>query len=846
MSIGATRQILATEIVFTHVKARKNSLSKRKTIKEWLIGIFNEENKSEKKSKTQDFKRKLDQTRKSDKKKDYINRTCNLLIYLGTRPAFKFLNKLASTKNADDFILALNSVRNRATLIQLLNQNPGSIKLAQEIYKMLKIFQNNSTSKILPEDLQAIKSLAKTKMSQNQTATADKYFDIFEPFPIESEEERSKLAKFGIAAAKFFATSFRIRSANKICPGIERESADSEEVKTEASPLAPSDSVIYIPDSADGGSGDDEKIDGPLETTEEGLVENPPYTCFDDTDNSVADENKVRKPDKINFLDGQYVGNVDENNIPSGHGTYTKNYVRHTGDWVNGKIVDKCTIRYPNGDTYKGPVNDALEPNGTGFLQVNKKRYRGCWHNGKKQGDFNITFIGDKIYLAAKCNFDRDVVIGNDGKVEYKSSTDLHRASYTGQLNDNLEPHGRGEMTFKAPSDFKSYKDHFVEGEVDITRVGTLTYRDETHLTGKVDTNFRTIQGKRFKDRSAHPHYKNYTTESRVKVPAVGPNGCVNIKREDNESKEDEASTKERTAHPDVWKITYKNYVYVGSVNKDDKFHGRGTLTFEGTTVTGEFINGYLHTGKITFPVSSEFTIGTFSYKNKRQYMKAQYRDKNKFQRATYEGFIDQSFRPHGIGEITYNQPNQSSKTYKVYFQHGYIKETYVASILGFPFNHGNQHSPLTHENQKDIHMINVDRDNFLKTTLTPHGNISQKERFMKAVNDDSGIDRVAMEEAIEKFEKLSRVDQTETSTCLSKRSHSIIVRAQIETKRRRKPPLMRSTLGRNRTDHDKPKNTVAPSMKSASEIELKQKKTQNAHDKAQTLSETKDDFERN
>ena len=107
----------------------------------------------------------------------------------------------------------------------------------------------------------------------------------------------------------------------------------------------------------------------------------------------------------LNFPNGEkYYGEVDEDDMPNGHGTHTsEDGFNYTGRFVHGEMTGygKMTM---DGSTYEGNFKNG-EFDGTGTFTYDDGRvYIGDWLNGNKTGNGKMTWKDGRTYEGAWLN----------------------------------------------------------------------------------------------------------------------------------------------------------------------------------------------------------------------------------------------------------------------------------------------------------------------------------------------------------------------------------------------------------------------------------------------------------
>lgn len=125
--------------------------------------------------------------------------------------------------------------------------------------------------------------------------------------------------------------------------------------------------------------------------------------------------------------DATYKGQVDDNRVPQGHGTYTSSLTTYEGQWSNGKCHNQGRQTWIDGRSYAGEyANNEFSGHGsmTWFSGIGKMRYEGQYLQGMKHGDGTFTWPSGKTYQGQWVNGQRQ------GRAELTDCTGRRREGF--------------------------------------------------------------------------------------------------------------------------------------------------------------------------------------------------------------------------------------------------------------------------------------------------------------------------------------------------------------------------------------------------------------------------------
>ena len=142
----------------------------------------------------------------------------------------------------------------------------------------------------------------------------------------------------------------------------------------------------------------------------------------------------------LNFAFGEragvYTGEIDDNGIPNGTGTFKAKNTEGTGwtyegDWVNGHWNGEGTSIWDSGTKYSGSYRDDYA-NGYGEIVLdNGDKYAGNFNNGEINGYGEYTFSSGTKYIG---NMIKGAASGQGDMYYYDSDVQRH---FTGEFKDN-------------------------------------------------------------------------------------------------------------------------------------------------------------------------------------------------------------------------------------------------------------------------------------------------------------------------------------------------------------------------------------------------------------------------
>ena len=234
--------------------------------------------------------------------------------------------------------------------------------------------------------------------------------------------------------------------------------------------------------------------------------------------------------------------------------------------------------------------------------------------------------------------------------------------NYTGYVNENGKPHGKGILTVWTSGNV--YKGEFKNDKFD--GKGKYTYKKGSFYQGKFKDDVKYFDGKgklTYNNRDVYEgEFKNDKFDGKGKL--TYKNGDVY----EGEFKDDDFNGKGKLTYKngDVYegefkngtfngkgKLTYKNGdVYEGEF-KDNKPHGKGKLTYKnGNVYEGEYKNG-VKDGRflVTYPGDSPI-IHIYSYGTIIKPKETTFVDDMSWHSVEYTGYVNENGEPQGKGKF--------------------------------------------------------------------------------------------------------------------------------------------------------------------------------------------------
>ena len=220
------------------------------------------------------------------------------------------------------------------------------------------------------------------------------------------------------------------------------------------------------------------------------------FSDYVQTDNMMITEKIVdNETDSLLYYNGEY---NEKLKVKSGRGklVLVKNEkkVFYNGIWQNDNL-NKGTIYYPNGDTYKGEMKNYLR-NGKGKFISDSETYEGDWEDDQKNGDGILIYKDGSKYVG---KFKNNQFNGK-GKIEscdgfFYSGDFLNNQMdgkgylrgnnghiYNGDFKNGLF-HGEGEFKWIDQSNVEIYKGNYSFGKKD--GIGTFTFSNGNIYRGE-------------------------------------------------------------------------------------------------------------------------------------------------------------------------------------------------------------------------------------------------------------------------------------------------------------------------------------------------------------------------
>lgn len=103
---------------------------------------------------------------------------------------------------------------------------------------------------------------------------------------------------------------------------------------------------------------------------------------------------------KLQFKEGKYYGEVDENKKPNGIGMIKfSNGSHYFGEWHNGNLEGLGRIIFPSGNIYKGYfVKNKKDGFGCYYYTKQGENYEGFWGKDRKQGIGKFNFQNNNYF----------------------------------------------------------------------------------------------------------------------------------------------------------------------------------------------------------------------------------------------------------------------------------------------------------------------------------------------------------------------------------------------------------------------------------------------------------------
>ena len=333
-------------------------------------------------------------------------------------------------------------------------------------------------------------------------------------------------------------------------------------------------------------------------------------------DSSYEDWSVYEPADPRRVYEGEF-----KDNAYNGKGKLTyKNGDVYEGEFRKGLFDGKGKKTYNNGDVYEGEFRYD-KPHGKGkFTYENGTVLEGAFVRGLKNGRFLVTSPRDspiihnyengELRSKHDLNFVEKKFIYLYARVHGGNSVD-----YTGYVNENGEPHGKGKFT----------------------------YENGTVLEGE------------FKD-------GNFNGKGKI----IYGNGSLNSPYENGDVYEGEFKEFNKDNKPHgKGKFIYKNgTVYEGEF-KDGKKHGRFLITFP---------NGYKKKQRFEFSMPTSYDV---PIKKNQIFVEDINNWKSSKYLGKYTGYVNEYNQPHGKGILTYNNGHVYEGEFKHNLKHGIFLVTF-------------------------------------------------------------------------------------------------------------------------------------------------------------------------